>query len=105
MHGLDGIHDYIQDDLLQLNSVARHAWQSTIQSRVNLDLVFLEFDFHERHDLQDNSVDVDGFSFARILFEHRDYVSDDVGCAMTGDLDLVQGGSRLADIRVSRRKP
>jgi hypothetical protein len=98
MHGLNGIHDHIQDDLLQLNSVASHAWQSIIQFCANLDLMFLEFDFSERHDLHDNSVDVDGFSFVRILFEHCADVSDDVGCAMTGSLNLIQGGSHLVDI-------
>jgi hypothetical protein len=105
MHGLNGIHDHIQDDLLQLNSVAIHAWQSIIQSCINLDVMFLEFDFPEGHDLHDNSVDIDGLSFERILFEQRADVSDDVGCAMTGRLNVTQGGSRLVDIYTFRCKP
>jgi hypothetical protein len=98
MHGLNGIHDHIQDDLLQLNSVASHAWQSIIQFRLNIDFVFLEFVFPEGHDLHDNSVDVDGVSFARILLEHRADVLDDVGCAKTGLLNVIERGSRLIDI-------
>jgi hypothetical protein len=37
MHGLNGIHGHIQDNLLQLNSVVSHARQSIIQFRVKLD--------------------------------------------------------------------
>ena len=79
MHGLNGIHDHIQDDLLQLNSVASHAWQSIIQLCANFDLMFLELDFAEGHDLHDNSVDVDGFYFVRLLFEHCSAFYDDFG--------------------------
>ena len=67
MHGLNGIHNQIQDDLLQLNSVTSHVWQSIIQLRVNLDLMLFEFILPESQNLQDNPIDVDRKFFVRIF--------------------------------------
>ena len=46
MHGLDAIHDEVQDDLLQLHLVALHGREVFVELCLKVYIVFLQLNTH-----------------------------------------------------------
>ena len=98
-HGIDGIHDQIQNDLLQLDLIAKHRRNSIVEFRFKIDPMFPQIDVDQLQNCPDQFVDIDRRFVFRVLSEHRPDVRDDVACAVTRSLNLIQRGSRLVNIR------
>src|SRR5262247_2230734 len=90
LHGLDGIHDEVQDDLLQLHLVALYGQEMLAELCVKLYVMFLQLNTHNRQNCQDDLVDVSRYLCRRILFEHRAHAGDDVAGAMAGSHNALQ---------------
>ena len=71
MHRLDGIHDQVQDHLLQLNLVAVHGRNFVVKLRLKLHAVLLQIDPHNRQNCIMSSLMSTGVRSLRILSEHR----------------------------------
>src|SRR6202035_1054079 len=82
MHGLDGIHDQVQDHLLHLDAVAFHNRKPLVKLSAKLNSILPEIDPYNGQNCGDEMVDVDRAPFVRLLFEHRSDAYDDVAGAM-----------------------
>src|SRR5262249_32299118 len=58
-HGLDAVHNQVQDNLLQLHLVALHRREVFVEVRLEFYAVLLELETHDRQNRQDDLVDVD----------------------------------------------
>src|SRR3954470_21713703 len=77
-HGLDGIHDQVQKNLLQLNAVDRDEWQALTQFDPQRYAVALQIAPLKRENVVDQSVDVERDTLPSILAEDRTGTLDDV---------------------------
>jgi hypothetical protein len=59
MHGVDGIHDEVQDHLLHLDPVAFHNRKLLVKFSSKLNSILPQTDAHDRQDCADEMVDVD----------------------------------------------
>src|SRR5258705_6839023 len=105
LHTLDGIHDEVQGDLLQLHLVAQHGWEVFVEVCLKVYAMLLQLNTHSRQDCQDDLVDVSRRPLRRLLFEHRANVPDYVACAMTGSHNGLQCSLCLFKIRLLHTKP
>src|SRR5262249_32569924 len=85
-HGLDGVDDQIEDDLLQLDAIRQDAWRLTpIIGEANLqpDIAALHFAARQGHDLAYRLVDVDPVLLRRRFRREGADAADDLPRSMT----------------------
>ena len=58
LHGLIGIHDEVQNDLLQLNPVSLQGRKPIVELHLNLHPILLQFNADDLQNCQDDRVDV-----------------------------------------------
>src|SRR5215470_9000430 len=105
LHSLDGIHDEVQDDLLQLHLVAFHDRNVLVELRLKLHAVLLQIDPYKSQDCQNDPVDVDRNYLVCAFPEHRANARDDVACTMAGSHNAFQCRFCLFNIGLFHAKP
>src|ERR1700730_7432025 len=95
LHRLDGVHDQVENDLLQLHPVAFQGRERFIELGAQIDFMLLQLVAHDSKNREDQLVDVDRVSRLRFLPEHSAKARDDFTCTVTGPFDLIQRVSRL----------
>src|SRR5262245_29637632 len=104
-HRLDGIHDQVSEDQLQLDSVAHHVGKIVDQFGPNRDSSALNLAVRQLQDLSNKFVDVERSPALLSLPENRTNALDSVAGTMPVLHDLIQSFPRFVEIRRRTRKP
>src|SRR5712675_1749345 len=97
-HRFEGVHDQVENNLLQLNAVAVNDWQVFGKVRLEHDAVPQHFAACQLDDLEDRFVDVQPLTSWRHLLDQLSYPTDDIAGANAVLDDGFEGLPRLPQI-------
>ena len=97
-HGLDRIHDQVEEHLLQLDPVARHARQRPVELRPPRDAVAARLVLRQREHFQELLVDVQAVLAHHLALRQRADARDDVARALAVGRDVVERRPRFRDV-------
>ena len=104
-HRFDAIHDQVQQNLLQLNSVAQHRSISSGQVGLERDAVAPQLDSGERQHFSYDVVDIEPGQLRTGLLDERPQTANHVACARAVSHDARECVSRLIEIRLLTIQP
>src|SRR5262249_6478254 len=104
-HCLNGIHDQVSEDQLQLNSVAYHGGKRVDQFSPNRDSSVLNLSSRQQEDLSNKFVDVKRSPSLLTLPENCTNALDSVVGTMSVLHDLIQSFPRFVEVRRRTCKP
>ena len=105
MHRIDGIHNEVEDHLLQLNPITWYERYIFIQIGVNLDRPSRVLALSEHKDLAYKLVQIDRDTRRRVALEHRADTINDIVDAVTVTNDRLKNCPRFANVGICSFQP
>src|SRR5262249_49590297 len=97
-HGLNSIHDQIQNDLPQLSAVSQDVWEDASKLSSTSHSAIFKLTLQKPHHLADQIVDIEPSPLLLALLQHSLDAPEDVSPALRVSDDPLQNGAHLLEV-------